>query len=79
MFVWHKELGRAQLLGFMRTMAPCLIGMEACEGAHYCASLTALGHEVRLVSPALVTPYPKGNKTDRSDAGRSWKRSADHP
>lgn len=67
--VWHKELRRAQLLGFMRKMAPCLIGMEACGGAHYWArQLTALGHQVRLVSPALVTPYRKGNKTDRNDA-----------
>jgi hypothetical protein len=32
------------------------------------AQLTALGHEVRLMSPALVMPYRKGNKTDRNDA-----------
>jgi transposase len=43
--------------------------MEACGGAHYWArQLIALGHQVRLVSPALVTPYRKGNKTDRNDA-----------
>lgn len=67
--VWHKELRRAQLLGFMRKRTPCVVGMEACGGAHYWArQLAALGHEVRLVSPALVRPYRKGNKTDRNDA-----------
>jgi transposase len=67
--IWRKELRRAQLLSFMRKLAPCLVGMEACGGAHYWArELAAMGHEVRLVSPALVTPYRKGNKTDRNDA-----------
>ena len=27
-----------------------------------------MGYAIRLVSPALVTPYRKGNKTDRNDA-----------
>jgi len=67
--IWRKELRRGQLLGFMRKMTPCLIGIEACGGAHYWArQFVALGHQVRLVSPALVTPYRKGNKTDRNDA-----------
>jgi transposase len=67
--IWRKELRRGQLLGFMRKLAPCLVGMEACGGAHYWArQLIVLGHDVRLVSPALVTPYRKGNKTDRNDA-----------
>jgi transposase len=43
--------------------------MEASGGAQYWArQLTALGHEVRLMSPALMMPYRKGNKTDRNDA-----------
>jgi transposase len=67
--LWRRELRRAQLLGFMRKIPPCLIGMEACGGAHYWArQLISLGHQVRLVSPALVAPYRKGNKTDRNDA-----------
>jgi hypothetical protein len=37
MVVWPKELRRAELLRFMRRMAPCLIRMEACGGAHYWA------------------------------------------
>jgi transposase len=43
--------------------------MEATGGGQYWArQFTALGHEVRLMSPALVMPYRKGNKTDRNDA-----------
>jgi transposase len=65
----RKELRRAQLLGFIRKLRPCLIGMEASGGAHcWARQLAAMGHEVRLLSPALVTPYRKGNKTDRNDA-----------
>src|SRR6202790_559674 len=67
--VVRKQLRRAQLMGFLRTLRPCVVGMEACGGAHYWArQLNALGHEVRLMSPALVMPYRKGNKTDRNDA-----------
>jgi Transposase len=45
------------------------MGMEATGGGQYWArQFTALGHEVRLMSPALVMPYRKGNKTDRNDA-----------
>jgi transposase len=67
--VIRRQLRRAQVLGFMRALPRCLVGMEASGGAHYWArKLTALGHEVRLMSPALVMPYRKGNKTDRNDA-----------
>ena len=65
----RRQLRRAQVLGFMRGLPRCTVGMEATGGAHYWArQLTALGHEVRLMSPALVMPYRKGNKTDRNDA-----------
>jgi len=56
--VLRKELRRAQLPDFMRRLGPCVVGMEASGGAHYWArQLAALGHEVRLISPSLVTPY----------------------
>jgi len=65
----RKELRRAQVPDFMRRLGPCVVGMEASGGTHYWArQLAALGHEVRLISPSLVTPYRKGNKTDRNDA-----------
>ena len=65
----RRQLRRAQVLSFMRGLPRCVVGMEASGGAQYWArQLTALGHEVRVMSPALVMPYRKGNKTDRNDA-----------
>src|SRR5208282_5920928 len=67
--VMRRQLRRAQVLGFMRGLPRCVVEMEATGGAHYWArQLSALGHEVRVMSPALVMPYRKGNKTDRNDA-----------
>src|SRR5713101_8171733 len=67
--VIRRQLRRTQGLGFMRGLPRCVVGMEATGGAQYWArQFTALGHEVRLMSPALVVPYRKGNKTDRNDA-----------
>jgi len=67
--VIRRQLRRAQVLGFMRGLPRCVVGMEATGGAQYWArQFNALGHEVRLMSPALVMPYRKGNKTDRNDA-----------
>src|SRR5437016_10734474 len=43
--------------------------MEACCGAHHLARLfTALGHNVRLMSPEYVRPYVKAQKNDDRDA-----------
>ena len=33
--VLKKRLCRHQLLAFMHNLPPCLVGMEACGGAHY--------------------------------------------
>ena len=65
----RKQLSRAQMQRFFAQLPPCLIGMEACGGAHYWArALTDLGHSVRLMAPAFVKPYLKSNKNDRNDA-----------
>src|SRR6266436_5198504 len=54
----RRQLRRAQVLGFMRGLPRCVVGMEATGGAQYWAhQFNALGHEVRLMSPALVIPY----------------------
>ncbi|WP_254919255.1 IS110 family transposase [Oceanicola sp. 22II-s10i] len=60
---------RSDLITFFGSIPPVLIGMEACGGAHFWArELAALGHEVRLMPPAYVTPYVKRGKTDAADA-----------
>ncbi len=50
-------------------MPPCLIGMEACVGAHHLSRrLRALGHDARLMPAKYVRPYSKGQKNDFRDA-----------
>ncbi len=47
----------------------CLIGLEACSGAHeWARRFQALGHTVKLMAPRFVTPYRKNGKNDGNDA-----------
>ena len=67
--VLKRQLKRHQVLGLFSNMPLCLIGMEACGGAHFWARrLQAQGHTVRLMAPQFVKPYVKGNKHDAADA-----------
>ena len=67
--VVRKKLSRSKVLSFFVQLPPCLIGMEACSGAHYWArKLSEQGHEVKLMAPQFVKPYVKANKTDAADA-----------
>jgi transposase len=64
-----KQLKRSQVSRFFANLEPCLIGMEACGGAHYWSrELTGLGHTVRVMAPIFVKPYLKTTKNDRNDA-----------
>jgi transposase len=48
---------REQLLALVVQLPPCVIGMEACSGAHHWARLFRLhGHTVKLIAPKFVTP-----------------------
>jgi len=67
--VLRRQLKRAEMLKFFAQLFPCLIGMEACGGAHYWSrELSKFGHTVRMMAPAFVKPYLKSNKSDRNDA-----------
>jgi len=67
--VLRKQLRRAQMLDYFKKLPPCLIGMEACGGAHYWArELQKFGHTVKLMAPQFVKPYVKSNKNDANDA-----------
>jgi transposase len=53
----------------LANLPPCLIGMEACVGAHHLSrKLKALGHDARLMPAKYVRPYSKGQKNDFRDA-----------
>lgn len=67
--VMNKQLNRLSLLNYFSNIPKCLVGLEACGGAHYWArEIAALGHDVRLISPRLVKPFVINNKTDAADA-----------
>ena len=64
-----KQIKRSEMATFFSNIPPCLIGMEACGGAHYWArKLVDQGHTVKLMAPQFVKPYVKTNKNDAADA-----------
>ena len=63
------KVSREQLLPLVVQLPPCLIGMEACSGAHHWARLFRQhGHTVRLMAPKFVTPYRMSGKRGKNDA-----------
>ena len=67
--VLAKRLHRKQMLPFFSKLPPCLIGVEACATSHHWArTLSAMGHEVRLMPPSYVKGYVKRGKSDALDA-----------
>jgi transposase len=67
--VLRKQLKRDQVASFFANLPACLIGMEACGGAHFWArKLQSFGHMVKLMAPQFVKPYVKTNKNDAADA-----------
>lgn len=67
--ILQKRFTRGKIAEFMANLPPCLVGMEACGGAHYWArKFVSFGHEVRLMNPQYVKPYVKTNKNDSNDA-----------
>ncbi|MCB1808544.1 MAG: IS110 family transposase [Candidatus Competibacteraceae bacterium] len=67
--VSKKMLRRQHVLTYFASLPACLIGLEACAGAHdWARKLQALGHEVRLIAAQHVKAYLRGNKNDFNDA-----------
>jgi len=67
--VLRRRVRRDRLLKQTVNMPSCLIGMEACCGAHHLGrALAAQGHTVRLMPPQYVKPFVKSNKNDYRDA-----------
>ena len=67
--VLRQKWSRGQIEARLANMPPCLIGMEACVGAHHLSrKLHALGHDARLMPAKYVRAYSKGQKNDFRDA-----------
>jgi transposase len=63
------KVARGRLLDLVAQLPPCLIGMEACSGAHHWARLFRVhGHCVKLMAPKFVTPYRMSGKRGKNDA-----------
>ena len=67
------QLRREKFLEHFVNRAACLIGMEACGGAHHWArQLMAIGHAVKLLPAKQVKAFVYGNKNDAADARAIW-------
>jgi len=69
----NRQIKRAKFLEFFANRAACLIGMEACGGAHHWArQLIQMGHQVKLMPARWVKAFNIGNKNDAADARAIW-------
>src|SRR5262245_48074656 len=67
--VLRQKWSRGQVEARLANLPPCLIGMEACVGAHHLSrKLQVLGHRARLMPAKYVRPYSKGQKNDFRDS-----------
>ena len=65
----RRTVRRDQLEEMVAKLPPCLIGMEACSGAHeWARRFMRHGHTVKLMAPKFVIPYRKSGKNDGNDA-----------
>jgi transposase len=67
--VLRRSVSRAKLVSVVAQLPPCLVGMEACSGAHeWARSFEGFGHTVKLMAAKYVAPYRKSGKNDGNDA-----------
>ena len=65
----RRRMHRDSVIKIASGLAPCVVAMEACCGAHHLGRiLRERGHQVRLMSPEYVRPYVKAQKNDDRDA-----------
>lgn len=56
--VLRRRLHRENVIKVASDLAPCVVAMEACCGAHHLGRiLRDQGHQIRLMSPEYVRPY----------------------
>jgi hypothetical protein len=78
----QPRVTRAKLHALIASLPACVIGMEACSGAHHWARLfQAHGHTVRLMAPKFVAALPherqaRQERRSRCDGGAAKRCSA---
>jgi transposase len=69
----NKPVKRAAFLEHFANRSSCLVGMEACGGAHHWArKLMKMGHQVKLMPGEFVKAFNIRNKNDAADARAIW-------
>jgi transposase len=67
--VLRKTVRREKLMELIATLPPCLIGLEACSGAHeWARRFERHGHRVGIMMARFVAAYRKSSKNDGNDA-----------
>lgn len=67
--VLKKAIKRDKVMEYFANLPACLVGMEACGGAHHWQRrIASFGHTVKLIAPQYVKAYVKTNKNDAADA-----------
>ena len=65
----RPSVKRDALEPLIASLPPCLIGMEACSGAHeWARRFMAHGHSVKLIAPKFVAPYRLSGRRGKNDA-----------
>src|SRR6202158_3202994 len=67
--VLRQKWSRGQVEARLANIPPCLIGMEACGGAHHLSpKLGWLGQDARVSPAKYVRPYSQGQKNGLNEA-----------
>jgi transposase len=67
--VLRRMIKRLALVNTFKKLPPSIVGMEACQSAHFVSrTLRGLGHEPRIIPAIYVKPFVKGQKNDYNDA-----------
>ena len=78
--VLRQKWSRGQVEARFANMPPCLVGMEACVGAHHLSrKLNSLGHNARMMPASTFVPIPEGRRMTFAMPRPSPRRCSDRP
>jgi transposase len=67
--VLRKKIKRLSLESEFGKLPPSVVGLEACQSAHFISRmLRRLGHDPKIIPAIYVKPFSKGQKNDYNDA-----------
>ena len=78
--VLRQRWSRGQVETRLANLPPCLVGMEACVGAHHLSRrLRMLGHDARLMPAKYVRPIRRDRRMTSETRKPSPRRSNARP